>query len=164
MASVFRRFRGFIFSSLDTFCSSMVICSGRASEDWDIFRAFCADPRIPSLLKFVVRAAFAELGDLRLEPLVLAPTDSGGISTVKLSLFGKGNTRPELLVPPMDRGESPVDDGDILLLFGKLMAADEVTDAMTEVICAVALGVPAFLDWLTANRWGVLYEEERNGN
>lgn len=83
---------------------------------------------------------------------------------MKLSLFGKGNTRPELLVPPMDRGESPVDDGDILLLFGKLMAADEVTDAMTEVICAVALGVPAFLDWLAANRWGVLYEEERNGN
>jgi hypothetical protein len=92
---------------------------------------------MPSLLKFVVRAAFAELGDFRLEPLVLATA----VSTEKLSRFGNGNTRPELLVPPMDRGESPVDEGDILL-FCRLSAADEVTDAMTEVMCAVVPRVP----------------------
>ena len=79
--------------------------------------------------------------DFRLEPLVLAIADCEGISTVKLSRLGNGNMRPELLVPPMDKGESPVDDGDILL-FCRLSAVDEVADAMTEVMCAVVPRVP----------------------
>lgn len=92
----------------------MVPCSGRASDDCDRFRVFCIEPRIPSLLKVDVRAVLAELGDFKAEPLAVF-ADCDCTSMVKFSLFGSGYDRPELLVPPMERGESPVDDGDILL-------------------------------------------------
>lgn len=80
----------------------------------------------------MVRAVLAELGDFKLEPVVpIAGCD--GTSIVKLSLFGSGNGRPELLVPPMERGESPVEEGDILW-FCRLTAVN-VTVARSEVIC-----------------------------
>lgn len=46
----------------------------------------------------------------------MLPVGCDGISTVKFSLFGRGKGLPELLIPPMERGESPVDEGDILSL------------------------------------------------
>lgn len=36
-----------------------------------------------------------------------------GTSIEKVSLDGKGKPLPELLAAPAERGESPVDDGDI---------------------------------------------------
>jgi hypothetical protein len=93
---------------------------------------------MPSLLKFVVRAALAELGDFKVEPLVAAAAEPGcdGTSIEKFSLFGSGNGLPELLVPPMESGESPVDEGDILL-FGRPTVVDEAV-ANTEVMCILS--------------------------
>jgi hypothetical protein len=77
----------------------------------------------------------AELGDLRAEPL--AVTCPGcGTSMVKFSLDGSGNGLPELLAPPREWGESPVDDGDILLLC-RLTAVND-TVAKSVVIGSMA--------------------------
>lgn len=85
-----------------------------------MFRAFCADPRIPSRLK-LWRCDLSAAGDLRVDldtpfPLVAA---RAGMSTEKLSLLGgrKGLTAAAVVVAVAvdEWGESPVDDGDIVL-------------------------------------------------
>lgn len=80
---------------------TVVYGSGRASEDWDRFRAFCAEPRIPSRLKPVVFWILAEVGDLRAEPL-MGLSCGEGTSIEKLSLVGRGYGRLVLLAPPIE--------------------------------------------------------------
>jgi hypothetical protein len=90
---VFLRFNGLILSSLADFGIPFETESGLLSDDWDRFRAFWAEPRIPSRLKLGVRAAAAlsELGDFSVfAPLEPAASWGEGISTEK-SRFGSGN-------------------------------------------------------------------------
>lgn len=85
-----------------------------------MLRAFCADPRMPSRLKLAWRWALRTVGDLRgdfREPLpFVAWRYGGGMSTEKFSLLGtgKGLTKVAVVVVVAERGESPVDEGDIL--------------------------------------------------
>ena len=51
-------------------------------------------------------------GDLRGPPFVVLICGPG-VSMEKESLDGNGNGLPELLAAPTERGESPVDDGDM---------------------------------------------------
>lgn len=113
MASVFRLFSGLIPSSLGAFCNPLVLncCSDRDSDDCDRFRAFCA-PKIPSLAK-PVRWILDAVGDLSGLPFVVEPSCGTEVSMENDSLDGNGNGLPELLAAPAERGESPVDDGDI---------------------------------------------------
>lgn len=67
---------------------------------------------MPSLLK-LVRWILDAVGDLSEFPLVVAPRCDPEVSMENVSLDGKGNGLPELLAAPAERGESPVDDGDI---------------------------------------------------
>lgn len=98
--------------------------SGRLSDDCERFRAFWADPRIPSRLKLGVRADLRVDGDLiEFAPLVEGASWGEGISIVK-SRVGRGYCLTALalalaacaptIVPAIERGESPLDDGDIL--------------------------------------------------
>lgn len=88
-----------------------------------MFRAFCADPKIPSRLKLVWRCVLSDAGDLRVdldEPLpFVAARAEAGMSAVKLSLLGgmKGLTTlaAVVVVAVAEWGESPVDEGDIFL-------------------------------------------------
>lgn len=96
------------------------MASGLLSDDCDRFRAFWADPRMPSRLKLGVRAALSELGDLsELGPLEPPVSWGEGISTEK-SRFGSGNCRTMValaevvMVAVAECGESPLDDGDML--------------------------------------------------
>jgi len=119
-ASVFLLFSGLMLpSSLwwPVWCP-LETCSGRFSDDCERLRAFWADPRIPSRLKLGVRADFKEVGDFsECTPLVEATSWGEGISIVK-SRFGRGNCLTTLLLAapvmvPTERGESPLDDGDM---------------------------------------------------
>lgn len=122
---MFLRFRGFKPSSLPSFC--MLIDSRRFSEDCDMLRAFWAEPRIPSRLKLAWRWVLREVGDLRgdfMEPLPLvaiAFKDGVGISMEKFSLLGTANglTVVVVVLVVVERGESPVDEGDMLARWGK---------------------------------------------
>lgn len=83
-----------------------------------------------------VRFVLAEFGDFSVEPLVRLPC-CDGTSIVKLSLEGSGNGLPELLAPPKEWGESPVEEGDILVLcrlaaVNDAVARSEVMNACTE--------------------------------
>lgn len=60
-----------------------------------------------------MRWALTEVGDFIVEPLVTGLSWGEGTSIENVSLEAKGNGRPELLAAPAERGESPVDDGDI---------------------------------------------------
>lgn len=109
-------------SSLGAFCRPLGTFSGRFSDDCERFRAFWADPRIPSLLKLGVRADFSDSGDFNvLMPFVVAVSCGEGISIENvLSLVGSGNGRfggadvVTTAVPAAECGESPVDDGDMV--------------------------------------------------
>lgn len=125
---MFLLFNGLMLSSLTDLGMPFKTDSGRLSEDCDKFRAFCADPRIPSRLKFGARpaaaaataAAFNEFGDLSvLAPLGAVGSCGGGISTVK-SRLGIGYCRTTValvavvMVAVTECGESPLEDGDML--------------------------------------------------
>lgn len=58
-------------------------------------------------------ALLTAVGDFSAEPLVAGLSCGEGTSIENVSLEGKGKGRPELLAAPAERGESPVDDGDI---------------------------------------------------
>lgn len=81
---------------------------------------FCADPRILSRPKLPWRWAFSAVGDLRgdfKEPLPFVVARAGIVfSTEKLSLLGIANGLTVLAVVVVvdERGESPVDEGDIV--------------------------------------------------
>lgn len=76
-----------------------------------MFRAFCTEPRKPSLLKLGVLCTLSEAGDLRgWMPLVM---EGEGTSMLKASRDGTGKDLPALPLPVAERGESPVDDGDM---------------------------------------------------
>lgn len=95
-----------------------------------MFRAFCAEPRIPSRLKLAWRWALRVVGDFRADLGVLLPFVAGraaaGMSTEKVSLLGAGKEGLTALAAPAavvvvaasesEWGESPVDEGDIVLL------------------------------------------------
>lgn len=118
---MFLRFNGLILSSLVDFGIPFETESGLLSDDWDRFRAFWAEPRMPSRLKLGVRAAAAalsELGDFSVfAPLAPAVSWGEGISTEK-SRFGSGNCLAMealvVMVAVAECGESPLDDGDML--------------------------------------------------
>lgn len=123
MASVFLRFSGLMLSSLADFGIPFGMVSGLLSDDCDKFRAFCAEPSMPSRLKFGVRAAAAalsEFGDFSRFPLEPAASWGEGISTVKSPRFGSGNCLTTLaladvvMVAVAEWGESPFEDGDML--------------------------------------------------
>jgi hypothetical protein len=89
--------------------------SGRISDDCDKFRAFCAAPSIPSLLKLGVRWVLRAVGDLReLAPFVRAANEGDGTSMLKESLECIGNCLEGF--PFAEPGESPVEDGDMMLV------------------------------------------------
>lgn len=105
-----------------------------------MFRAFCADPRIPSRLK-LWRCDLSAVGDLRADlgvplPLVAARAEAG-ISTEKLSLLGgrKGLAAAAVVVAVAvtEWGESPVDEGDMFFcfLFSFLILVMAIADEMT---------------------------------
>jgi hypothetical protein len=115
-----------MLSSLVDLGMPFEIESGLLSDDCDKFRAFWADPSMPSRLKVGVRAAAAaaaalsELGDLsKLAPLEPAASWGEGISTVK-SRFGSGYCltmvalADVVMVAVAESGESPLEDGDML--------------------------------------------------
>jgi len=115
VASVFRRFSGLIPSSLSGFGGTPLVgISGRLSEDWDRLRAFCAAPSMPSRLKLAVRCVFSADGDLSgCWPLVVGMPGTG-ISILKVSLDGTPG-KGLAIVAVAEPGESPVDDGDMVL-------------------------------------------------
>lgn len=100
----------------------MLIDSRRLSEDCDMSRAFWADPRIPSRLKLAWRWLLRAVGDLSgdfTEPfpfVAIALRDGVGISIEKFSLLGTANglTVVAVILVVVERGESPVDEGDML--------------------------------------------------
>ncbi len=107
-------------SSADIFMLPLRAVSNRCSEDCERFRAFCAEPRIPSRLKLGVRADLIEVGDLSgFVPLVAVFNMGEGISMEK-SLGGTTKGRVTLVeaaearIPDAERGESPFDEGDML--------------------------------------------------
>lgn len=119
-----------------------------------MFRAFCADPNIPSRLK-LWRCDLSAVGDLRADlgvplPLVAARVEAG-MSTEKLSLLGgrKGLTAAAVVVAVTvtEWGESPVDEGDIFLLLFFLGdgIADEMTSRSRKNRPEIVL-LPSFLD------------------
>jgi ABC-type phosphate transport system permease subunit len=72
---------------------------------------------MPSLLKLAVLCVFTAVGDLiaLVAPFVAAVSPVIGTSIEKLSREGTGNPRVDAVaVTVADRGESPVEDGDIL--------------------------------------------------
>lgn len=76
---------------------------------------------MPSRLKLGVRADLSDVGDFSVfTPFVVAPSWGEGISTEK-SRFGKGNglttgaAAAVVIEAVAECGESPLDDGDILL-------------------------------------------------
>lgn len=96
--------------------------SGRFSEDCERFRAFWADPRMPSRLKLGVRADLrAAVGDFNeLTPLVeVASWGKGEGISIEKSRVGRGYCLTALalaptvavIVPAPEWGESPFDDG-----------------------------------------------------
>ena len=87
--------------------------SGRVSDVCDRFRAFWAAPRMPSLLKLVARCLMVA-GDFIVftEPLVAEASGAPGRSMLKLPCVGRVNLPAVAVVA--DRGESPVDDGDMI--------------------------------------------------
>ena len=103
---------------------SLEMLSCRLSEDCDKSLAFWADPRMPSLLKLGARTDLSDEGDLSACTPLLEATIcwGGGISMVK-SRFGTGNCltilawMPPPVMVPTESGESPLDDGDMLLPF-----------------------------------------------
>lgn len=107
-------------SSLGTFCIPLE--SGLFSDDCERLRAFCAEPSMPSRLKLGFRLLdLRDVGDLsEFTPLALGMMPGAGISTVK-SLFGIGNLPTTLtlaaavMVAVDECGESPLDDGDMLI-------------------------------------------------
>lgn len=90
--------------------------SGRLSDDWERLRAFCADPKMPSLLKLGALPAFIDVGDFSTLVPFAPFICCGGISMENASGLGiwylVGCDVP--VVVPAECGESPVDDGDIL--------------------------------------------------
>ena len=89
--------------------------SGRESDVCEKLRAFCAAPRIPSLLKLAARCLMA-LGDLFAEPFVAGLSGAPDTSMVKLPWVGTENL-PGAVAVVADRGESPVDDGDMTFVW-----------------------------------------------
>jgi hypothetical protein len=121
---VFLLFRGLMLSSLVDFGIPFGIASGLLSDDWERFRAFWADPRMPSRLKLGVRAALSEFGDFSVfAPFGAAASWGEGISTEK-SRLGSGNCLATLaaadvvMVAVAECGESPLEDGDMLCCAG----------------------------------------------
>lgn len=120
---MFLLFNGLMLSSLVDLGMPFDMVSGLLSDDCDRFRAFWAEPSMPSRLKFVLRAAAAalsEFGDLStFAPLGPAVSWGEGISTEK-SRLGRGNWRTTLalvavvIVAVTECGESPLEDGDML--------------------------------------------------
>lgn len=108
----------------------MIVSGLLFSDDCDRLRAFWAEPRMPSRVKFGVRpavaAALSEVGDLIvLAPLAPAESCCGdGISTVK-SRFGSGGycltteagaAAGVVMVAVTEWGESPLEEGDMVEL------------------------------------------------
>jgi hypothetical protein len=131
---VFLLLSGLTLSSLDAFPIPFEPLSGRFSDDWERFRAFWAEPSMPSRLKLVVRADLSEFGDFsEFTPLTLAPSMGEGISTEK-SRFGSGNClmilalADAVMVAVEECGESPLDDGDMLSGAQDLVGCDSVAD------------------------------------
>lgn len=101
--------------------------SGRVSEVWDRLRALWAAPRMPSLLKLAARCLRAA-GDLMAfrEPLVAEARGAPDRSMLKLPWVGRGNL-PAVAAVVADRGESPVDDGDMIEVW-RWSWVDDVVD------------------------------------
>lgn len=89
--------------------------SGRVSDVCEKFRALWAAPRIPSLLKLAARCLRA-VGDLFDEPFVGRLRAAPDTSMLKLPWVGTGNL-PAAVAVVADRGESPVDDGDMTFVW-----------------------------------------------
>lgn len=117
---MFRRLRGLIdSSSLGDFGTLVFdIMSSRESDVCERFRAFWAAFRIPSLLKLAARC-FMVAGDLRVsgfpEPFATEAMPTPGMSMVKLAWVGMEYLGAVAAVA--DLGESPVDDGDMVLVW-----------------------------------------------
>lgn len=88
--------------------------SGRVSDVCERFRALWAAPRMPSLLKLAARCLMAA-GELMVftEPFVAEASGAPDMSMLKLPWVGRGNL-PAVAAVVADRGESPVDDGDMI--------------------------------------------------
>jgi hypothetical protein len=54
------------------------------------------------------------VGDLSRDEPLMAFSCGDEASIEKVSLEGSGNSRPEELAAPTERGESPVEDGDMV--------------------------------------------------
>lgn len=54
------------------------------------------------------------MGDLSRDEPLMAFSCGDEASIEKVSLEGSGNSRPEELAAPTERGESPVEDGDMV--------------------------------------------------
>lgn len=100
--------------------------SGRVSEVWEKFRTFWGLPSMPSLLKLWARC-FKEVGDLLTEPLVARLSGAPGRSMLKLPWVGTENL-PVAEAAVADRGESPVDDGDMTFVWRWICVDDVVGD------------------------------------
>lgn len=95
--------------------------SGRLSDDCERFRAFWADPRMPSRLKLGFRADLRAVGDFNeLTPLVeVASWGKGEGISIEKSRVGIGYCLTALalaptvavIVPVPEWGESPFEDG-----------------------------------------------------
>lgn len=116
---MFLLFNGLMLpSSLCPFCIPFESVSGRLSDDCDRFRAFWAEPRIPSLLKLCALADFSDVGDFSAFPPFIAFNCGDGISIENPSLLGRGYRAAgcdvAVIPPAPECGESLVEDGVIL--------------------------------------------------
>lgn len=100
--------------------------SGRVSEVCEKFRALWAAPRIPSRLKLAARCLRA-VGDLLEEPFAGRLRGAPGRSMLKLPWVGTENL-PAAVAVVADRGESPVDDGDMTFVWRRSCVDDVVGD------------------------------------
>lgn len=107
-----------MLSSLSSFCIRLEMDSGRVSDDCDISRAFCAEPRIRSRLKLAWRLVLVAVEHFGGPAPFVAVMAGVGISMEKVPLPGMENGlavfAAVVTVPVAEWGELPVDDGDIL--------------------------------------------------
>lgn len=123
--------------------------SGRVSDVCDKFRAFWAAPRMPSLLKLAARCLIVA-GDFIVftEPLLAEESGAPCRSMLKLPWVGRENL-PTVAAVVADRGESPVDDGDMV----EVWRWSCVDDVVGNRVVAAALRAPEHhereLQWLS---------------
>jgi hypothetical protein len=114
------------------FCIPLLSVSGRLSDDCERFRAFCAEPRIPSLLKLAVLEDLSDVGDFSALGPFAEFSCGDGISMEKPSRLCRGYRTVGCEVaatpPAPEWVDSPVEEGDMFSV--RMLRRAVVADVM----------------------------------